>query len=204
MTKRILSIIFALVIAAIPALAGIVNVDFLSLSGGPFDGADLTAGSVPLSGITFAYDTQGPVPPFLPDVAYISSTGIYGFNTDAGGLLSGALNLAFDYPVVGLSFIYSVYDVRGAVVDDVFATFTPLGLLEDLTGTFGYGSLASLPTGVTPFSLATLYFGDGIAGHSFTIDSIQYDSTVPEPGTVALLACGLLGLCGRKLLRSRS
>jgi hypothetical protein len=120
-------------------------------------------------------------------------------------VLGGALDLNFATPALGLMFTYSVYNRAGAVFNDVFGIFTPSSdSLEDFTGTFRYGSLASSSTVVTPFSLTSLYFGDGINGQVFTVDSVEFDSTVPEPGTVALLACGLLGLCGRKLLRKRS
>jgi hypothetical protein len=83
--------------------------------------------------------------------------------------------------------------------------------LENTTGTFRYGSLAIPSVPVASFNSASLYFTGLLdptqlftVGHSFTLDSMEYDTAVPEPGTIALLACGLLGLCGRKFLRGRA
>ena len=193
MTKRILTIIFTLVVAAIPALANVVTVNF----GGILGPTDLTTTSVPVSGVTFFYDILGQDP---PDVVTIDNSGIHGSNV---GSLNGELDLLFAQPVVGLSFTYSVLDSAGGLADSVFGIIGS-DVPSDSTGAFGYGSLALSPASVTPFSLAGLYLGDGSTSVSFAITSMEYDFTVPEPGTVALLACGLLGLCGRKLLRKRS
>ena len=196
MTKRILTIIFALVIAAIPALASIVTVNFSGLPS-----TDLTTTPVTQNGVTFSYNTFGQD---LADVVTIDSLGVHGSNV---GYLSGELDLAFASPAVGLTFDYTVTNSDGALVNDVVVILQGSGSLSDQTGVFAYGSLATPPTGVGSFSSGSAVFSfDFSNGHSFTLSSLQYDtgSGVPEPGTVALLACGLLGLCGRKLLRGRS
>jgi hypothetical protein len=189
--------ILALVLAVGTATAGIVTVDFGSVSGTN----DITLpNSLPLNGLTFQY-----VPQTSTDAAQIDNTGVYGSTL-------GPLNLYFDFPAVGLTFTYDVAGLNtinscsGGVCLDVLFGSSDIQFASP-AGTASIGSFAGPPA--TPFSLVTLYFStttDGINNDivNFDIYSASYDSTVPEPATFALFGAALLGLCGRKLLKRRS
>ena len=214
MNKRIITIIFSLVIAAVPAMAGIVTVDFTSVGGGAIldlNGAAPPGTPIMISGLGFYYDDQGSGSTAAVD----SGAGVlYGLGPadpagPAGiGVLGGNLVVLFPYKTTGLSFNFFSDGTGGnAVLPEVYPfdpAILPTLLLPgdysltsnvDGTSTFGYSSLV-------PFSRFDLGFGNGADSTVFQVNSMQYD-TVPEPVSFVLIGAGILGLsCVRRCRRA--
>jgi hypothetical protein len=213
MTKRTLAIVFAFVVAAIPAMAGAVTVNFTGAGGvGCLAPTDIVAAPCKLNGVTFQYN----VGLVSTETASIGSGGISGINTayilppDLLSPLSGNLTLDFgSLTVLGLSFNYTVFNQNPAGGQPTPGTTYVSALIglsaapSDSTGAFVYGPVDLSQS----FNQATLYFGDGTNGNAFSVTSMSYvvpDAGVPEPGTIILMAFGLLGLGGGRLLKRRS
>lgn len=186
--------IIALLLAVGTATADqIVAVDFSGIS----TTIDLTVpNSLPLNGVTFQYDPQSG-----SGWASADGGGIY------GSQVSGALNLTFDIPIVGLMFAYNIEGL------DQGATSCPtIDCLDVSLGNGSYlpytapadtvsiGSFAN--QNIVPFTTATLYFSSD--GSAFDLPSLSYD-TVPEPASFLPFGAALLGLAGsRKFLKRRA
>ena len=222
MNKRLVTIILSLAIAAVPAFAGIVTVDFGELGANTVDLNPASPNAIPpgtpyvITRLGFSYDPMGGSEQVSAD-----TTGIFGsvaFTCDAlnnctpVGTLTGALTILFPYAVTGLSFTFTadgLPDVNGdPTINMVAGLFSPVdfglsSLLSNPDGsaTFGYGSLAAVPVTVDPFSKVDLYFGNGADSTAFSISSVQYDYT-PEPVSFLLMGTGLVGLgCVRRFRR---
>ncbi len=210
MIKRTLAILItALVVAAAPALAGVITIDFTNLG-------DITNTSLSQDGhgnfpfyttfnnvVSFTYVVDlGAAPNEFATV----QTPADGINGHLGGIfginlgetdpepLTGSLYVTFlQTGVRGLSFTYTT-DGDGA--GGVFGTIgndSPYN--TDVAGTFQYGTLASGPG--AEFNAASFAF----TGTNFTLTNMQYD-WVPEPASFLLIGGGLLGLgCVKRFRR---
>ncbi len=199
MKSVVTAVLALLLVTAGSVLAAPVTVDFTQLGGSV---VDLAAGYT-LNGVTFTYNNFGGT-----DTATVDSSGVFGGT-------NGLLTLDFNWCVGGLTFTYSILGVSGVtppISDGVIAIFNngapalsvPAdfcpGCTTDLVGTLAYGTLATPSGWVGPFTSTGLYFST--SGPFFTIDSLTYD-TVPEPASLLLLACGLVGFgAWRRLKRS--
>jgi len=188
--------IIALVLAAGSAVADPfypVTVDFSGLT----TTTDITLPSgIHLDGVTFQYA------PVATDTASADSAGIFGDTV-------GTMYFVFDAPAVGLTFTYSVLGPAGVPAScsssdclDVLFDGTALPSDPNPSDTVSYGSRVDPNSPATPFSLVTMYFTLDVP--NFTIDSVAYDSAVPEPASFLLFGTVVLGLGGARLFRRRA
>jgi hypothetical protein len=219
MNKRLVTIILSLAIAAVPAFAGIVTVDFGELGA---DSVDLTAASPDA--------TPAGLPYVITRLGFFYTPGVESVSVDSGGIvgnvpfacdtavppvctpqgtLSGTLSIVFPYAVTGLSFTFTadglpdltdpnnpiptINMVAGLFTNALDGSFLDAATSTG-TGTFSYSS-------VIPFSRVDLNFGNSTDSTAFSVDSMQYDYT-PEPVSFFLMGTGLVGLgCFRRFRR---
>ena len=116
------------------------------------------------------------------------------YNFAPGTCCESMFAMVFGTPVTGASF----NAVDNSSVSTVFSAFLGGSLVSSFVNTVPIANDAATST--------SLFWGfDGITfdrieiSHTaagFGIDNLSYASTVPEPGTVALLATGLIGILG--------
>ncbi len=206
MKKSLIAIPLILMgLLATPAWATMVNVDFNELG---LDNIDLTVGRNPAGwvgytmqdGITFLYDYSGED----PLAAWLSNTGIFG---DTGPALqfdfgltnpTGLANsLLVDYTLLNVPFDPS--SPPDLVTDALFVMFDTGDFVSSnaafVADSNGVGTATGQLSYQGPaFSQALLLFYSPPTSF-FDVSAVSY-SPVPEPGTLVLLASGILGMIG--------
>jgi hypothetical protein len=137
---------------------------------------------------------------FAPGVVGVSFNPLYFADVPVAGLAGAPLVGDVAEAIVAPGDLtFQVFDSGGTIID----TFTEMGLCYTTTGlAFGEGCAAALPflnlvaTGgmdigrINILATAPLGGGRGLAG----VDNISVVAAVSEPGTIALLGLGILGL----------
>lgn len=194
------------VACAATALAVPVTLDFSSVTAT----TDITVpNNATIGDVTMSYEPFGSV----SDFAIVDSAGIF-------GTTAGMLALDFSRPTTALSLNFMLFDAFSAAGDgfpmsDAFAAifsregnildaavlaadFSAYDPATDPTLGFAFGALDySGPA----FDRAEMYFS--FEAPFFSVDNVVYEP-VPEPATFVLLAAGLLGLGGWRLVRNRA
>jgi hypothetical protein len=195
-----LTILIALLFGATPALGTTLSFDPSEIG----EAAPQPADSESASGVTFGFDIEG-----SPDgIFYGVPEPLAGFTLNlSGGTLGGVsdppdgidstdgiLTLVFSIPVTEISFDLAV-NVIGLVIDAATVDLGAEGSFSFDTNTMVVWSEGSFSWSGSAVSTAEVSFVDDPFISEFWLDNLSF-TPIPEPGTGALLACGLLLLAG--------
>jgi len=184
MSKK-LTLVFLLTFFA-SNVAHAIILDFSGLASGNTGSSSLTVGDA-------TFDVVG-------GTVFVYGPGDFG-NFDNGGIcaLSGGncetdWTLTFDYAVTDFIFEAAVYDPVDSVLVEAFNGATSLGVIDVFeNNTYSFGSAV----------ITSLYFDDSSTGAGFGFGDFSFNrsTAVPEGGTLAFLAIGLLGVVVQRLKR---
>jgi hypothetical protein len=174
------------------ATTGVTTADFNGIASvGSFVGYG--SGPAVIDGLTFTSNDSM----FVIDPAYYGFPYPDGFfNADYNVPNIVTIALPGSYNAVGFDFgsLFSggaSFDVTVGAIGPI--TVTSTGSTQD--GVLGFAGFVSS----TPFNTVTLSMPDAPTYNA--VDNFSYGSSVPEPGSIALLGSGLLGVAG--ILRRR-
>jgi hypothetical protein len=180
------------------SIAGVVStIDFETLPGGSVI-VDSTPITTQFSGLTFANTTAITAGITLNEFEFPPQSGTTAVFDDGG-----PLSITFDTPVLNLSgyFTYSALLTLEA--------FNTTGILVGTaTSLFSNNELSSGNSGSSPNELLQVAFAGGISvvritadpgGTSFVLDSLSFESSVPEPNSIILLLTGMAAIITRTL-----
>lgn len=220
MTKWTLVVILGVLALVGPASAATVNVDFSNLT----STYNITVGATDSSGNlldpfgTPYYNPQmvnGVLPSYDPqggptdDPTYAALEDQFGLSAPTDGALTlnfvlfpTVTRLHLRFKVLGLSTdLLTAPDVFGIFGTTESADYTATGFTPGDPSATGYIDFNSSST----FSTATFYTApiSAVSGSPYRVefDQINYDATVPEPGTFLLFGLGLAGLGAARLRR---
>ena len=213
--KRIsilITLIAALVVMPLTALALPVQIQFSNVGGTPIDITN-TSGNVPGDPVVFSYDNS-PASGF--GTASITSGGITG---DTGILDPGPPPIEFNNtltidftgaPIPVIMNLLVTFSMPGMSVND------PFGVMADffnLGGGVGWVDHVDVPVTIASPNGILQYTGPNLFDYvviNFSTDAPFFEITdvtyepVPEPGTIILVAAGLLGLGGLRFARRKA
>ena len=159
-------------------VAHAVVLDFSGITPGDTGSSSLTVGDA-----TFDTVAGGNVYVYAPG-GHFDNGGICALGTSFN--CENDWTLTFDFAVTNFAFEAAVYNPIDIVQVEAFNGATSLGTIDVLAeGAFSFGSAV----------ITSLYFADSSTGAGYAFGDFSYDrASVPEGGTLAFLAIGLLGL----------